>query len=223
MRSVNQKGLTVNQELFVEYLLQGYSQRKAYKLAFPDSINSKPSIIDNKAYLLFHTEKVFNRYNELKEQLHQEMMEKAVWTKEQAMYELKTLLENNKKESVRYEEAYLEEMEMYNKQIKEREQILANVEKNNKNPNKYISRKKQAEIQAQIDELKMAKIRCNRRHQSNRNVNDAILNSVQQLNTMLEFDKPKQENNQNNEPTQIQIVFGTDFIKDETKEGEKNE
>ena len=207
MRSKDKKyNLTKSQEMFCEYLNQGYSQRKAYILAFPDSKDSKPSVIDMKAWKLFHTEAIQARYNELCEITTEENIRKAIWTKEQALSELKRVLENNKKESYRYEEAYLDEMELLNKQINERLEILANVEKNNKNPAKYISKKKQAEIRAEIDELKLAKIKCNRRWQSNKSVNDAILQAVLQMNTMMGFDKLKEEKTPIEAQVQISFV-----------------
>ena len=157
---------------------------------------------------MFHTEEVQARYNELCEITTEENIRKAIWTKEQALSELKRVMENNKKEAIRYEEAYLDEMELLNRQIDEREFKIKNVEKLNKNPKTYISKKKQAEIQSEINELKLAKIKCNRRWQSNKSVNDAILQAVLQMNAMMGFDKVKEE--KTSIEAQVQISFVDD-------------
>ena len=174
--------LSQSQEMYVEYLIQGYSQRKAYIKAFPENKDSKPSTIDIKAWQLFHKENVQKRYQDLLNYIEEENIKKAVWTKEQAILELKRVLEANIKESNRYEEAYEDEMELLDKQIAERLDALAN-------PKKYMSKKTKEQLENEIDELKMAKVKVNRRHQSSKSVNDAILQAVLQLNTMMGYDK----------------------------------
>ena len=71
--------LTTKQELFVQSLIQGYSQREAYKLAY-EADNMKNETIDSKASVLFKTEKIRARYEELKN----ELKEKAFYTVEKA-------------------------------------------------------------------------------------------------------------------------------------------
>lgn len=56
--------LTVKQEKFVQGLINGLSQRQAYKNAF-DTSNMKDETIDNKAYLLLKKGEVRARYDEL--------------------------------------------------------------------------------------------------------------------------------------------------------------
>ena len=46
-------------------------------LAFPDSKDSKPSVIDMKAYKLFHTDDIQARYNELCEITTEENIRKV--------------------------------------------------------------------------------------------------------------------------------------------------
>ena len=77
-------------------------------------------------------------------------------------------------------------MELYDKQIEQKIEQL-------NNPKGYQSKKARAQLEAEIDELKFAKIRCNRRHQSNKSVNEAILSSILQLNQMMGFDKKEQD------------------------------
>ena len=71
--------LTTKQELFIQGLIKGYSQREAYKFAY-DTENMKNETIDSKASILFKTEKIRARYEELKN----ELKEKAFYTVEKA-------------------------------------------------------------------------------------------------------------------------------------------
>lgn len=57
--------LTQKQEKYVQELIKGKSQREAYKIAYPNSVNWKPNSIDNKAASLYRNEKVKARYDEL--------------------------------------------------------------------------------------------------------------------------------------------------------------
>ena len=49
--------LTTKQELFIQGLIKGYSQREAYKMAY-EADNMKNETIDSKASILFKTEKI---------------------------------------------------------------------------------------------------------------------------------------------------------------------
>ena len=71
--------LTTKQELFIQGLIKGYSQREAYKMAY-EADNMKNETIDSKASILFKTEKIRARYEELKN----ELKEKAFYTVEKA-------------------------------------------------------------------------------------------------------------------------------------------
>lgn len=183
---MKENNLTVSQELYLEYLLQGYSQRRAYIKAFPKSKDSKPSVIDQKASTLFHLEPIQKRYNELKKKLYEELINKAIWTKEQSIYELQDILYRNKRESERYEEAYEDELYLINKKMEE-------IEKSLKKPKGYMSRKKKEELEKDLDNLKASRIHLNRRHQSNKSLNEAVLSSIQQLNAIHGYDKSEKD------------------------------
>ena len=71
--------LTTKQELFIQGLIKGYSQSEAYKMAY-EADNMKNETIDSKASILFKTEKIRARYEELKN----ELKEKAFYTVEKA-------------------------------------------------------------------------------------------------------------------------------------------
>ena len=79
LKEVETLSLTTKQELFIQGLIKGYSQREAYKLAY-EAENMKNETIDSKASILFKTEKIRARYEELKN----ELKEKAFYTVEKA-------------------------------------------------------------------------------------------------------------------------------------------
>ena len=84
--------LTAKQEKFVQGLVSGLSQRQAYYEAFPNSKKWKPETVDVKASELFKHDKVLVRYNELME----EHKNKSLWTREEAINDLKWLKEQAK-------------------------------------------------------------------------------------------------------------------------------
>ena len=88
--------LTTKQELFVQSLIQGYSQREAYKLAY-EADNMKDKTIDNKAYILFSNKEIRARYEELKN----ELKEKMFYTVEKANDDL-NWIKNKAKEDIEY-------------------------------------------------------------------------------------------------------------------------
>lgn len=198
------KKLTNQQEKFIRLLIEGYTQKTAYTMAYPESKSMSISNIYSKASQVLHYPHVQEKYNEIKRIIEEELQEKAIWTREQSIYELKELLRKNRIESDRYEQAYEDEMGMLDRQIKEKENEL-------KSPKGYLSKKKKAELQDDIDNLKMARIMCNRRHQSNKNVNEAILNSIQQLNEMLGYNRHEEKKAEEQE----QVVFTNDIPEDD--------
>ena len=75
--------LTPKQEMFVQALIAGKSQREAYKEAY-NAANMKDKTIDEKACRLFANTKVRARYDELVE----EHKQKALYTREEAINDL---------------------------------------------------------------------------------------------------------------------------------------
>ena len=71
--------ITTKQELFIQGLIKGYSQREAYKMAY-EADNMKNESIDVKASNLFKQDKIRLRYEDLKN----ELKEKAFYTVEKA-------------------------------------------------------------------------------------------------------------------------------------------
>ena len=64
--------LNIKQEIFIQRLIEGYSQREAYKFAY-EADNMKNETIDNKASKLFANSEIRARYEELKNELKKQM------------------------------------------------------------------------------------------------------------------------------------------------------
>ena len=88
--------LTTNQEIFVQKLIEGCSQREAYRYAYSCE-KWKDSSVDCEASKLFNTPKILQRYEELLE----EHKNKALWNRSLAEEKLLWLLEKSQ-ESIEY-------------------------------------------------------------------------------------------------------------------------
>ena len=197
--------MTYNQEMYVEYILQGYNHRTAFIRAFPSSKSKKPSVVDSQASQLFLKDEVQAYFNKRKAEILEECKNKAVWNKERAMGELIDLLDVNKKENLRYEEAFYDELDLIDKKIEELERQM-------KKPR--IAKKLLRQLQKDVDAWRWQRIQVCKRHISNKNVNEAILSSIQQLNEIMDFKNEalrnlKESENQN----KIEILFNTDMEK----------
>ena len=88
--------LTTKQELFIQGLIKGYSQREAYKMAY-NCENMKDSTIDNNAYKLMQNNEISTRYQELLN----EQKQKALYTREEAVNDL-IWLKEKAREDIEY-------------------------------------------------------------------------------------------------------------------------
>ena len=95
--------LTSKQEKYVQGLVAGLSQRQAYREAYPNSIDWKDRTVDSRASELFKKSNVLGRYNELME----EHKNKALWTREEAINELKWLYKQAIKSIEDQDEGYV--------------------------------------------------------------------------------------------------------------------
>lgn len=75
--------LTTKQEIFVQRLIEGHSQREAYKFAY-NCEKMKDESIDVEASKLFNSPKISQRY----EELLNEHKNKALYTREEAVNDL---------------------------------------------------------------------------------------------------------------------------------------
>ena len=88
--------LTAKQEIFVQRLIEGYSQRESYRFAY-NAKNMKDETIDKRASELFSKGEIKGRYQELLE----EHKKKALWNRGLAEEKLLWLLEKSQ-ESIEY-------------------------------------------------------------------------------------------------------------------------
>ena len=88
--------LTTKQELFVQNLVAGQSQRQAYRQAYPSAKKWKDNVVDNKASELLKNGEVSVRYRELLKQFSN----MALWSREQAFNEYEWL-KNQAKEDIK--------------------------------------------------------------------------------------------------------------------------
>ena len=84
MKGGGSVSLTAKEEKYVQGLVTGLSQRKAYREAYPNSIDWKDRTVDSRASELLKKSNVLGRYNELME----EHNAKALWTREKAVKDL---------------------------------------------------------------------------------------------------------------------------------------
>lgn len=68
--------LNARQEIFVQNMVKGMTQRQAYKEAY--KVNYSDKAIDEKACVLFNSEKVQKRYKELMEQANNDAIMTAI-------------------------------------------------------------------------------------------------------------------------------------------------
>ena len=95
--------LTAKEEKYVQGLVAGLSQRKAYREAYPNAIEWKDRTVDSRASELLKKGNVLGRYNELMD----EHKEKALWTREQAVTDLIWLKEQAKSSIELDDEGYV--------------------------------------------------------------------------------------------------------------------
>ena len=125
-------GLTTKQEIFVQRLIEGNSQREAYKFAY-DAENMKDETIDKRASELFSKREIKGRYEELKNELKNKMfytVEKANDDLEWIKLKAKEDIENRgikQANSTTYLNAVKQQIELNGITIKEAKKDIDNV------------------------------------------------------------------------------------------------
>jgi len=87
--------LTDKQEKYVQGLLKGLSQRQAYKAAY-NAKNMKDNTIDRKASEILKKDYVKARYDVLRGKVVQMAEDKAIFTVESVLNDLKDIIDKNK-------------------------------------------------------------------------------------------------------------------------------
>lgn len=103
--------LTANQETFVNQLALGKTQREAYKIAYPNSVNWNDSSIDSQASRVFKRPWVKSRYEELISEIRANEQENTMWTREESIATLRYVIDKNKEDLERINKAHEEELE----------------------------------------------------------------------------------------------------------------
>lgn len=111
--------VSVQEELFIQELLRGNTQRKAYLKAYPKRMNWKEKAIDSAASTLLKKEKVRRRYDELVVAMRAEEVEKTQWTREQSVNTLRYVIDKNQQEVERIQTAAEEELQLLLEQIQQ--------------------------------------------------------------------------------------------------------
>jgi phage terminase small subunit len=83
-------------EIFAQELVQGTSQRKAYRVAFPKSVKWKDETVDSKASNLAKNDKVLARVKELQE----EISSKAIMTAQERLEFLSGIVKDINQEKI---------------------------------------------------------------------------------------------------------------------------
>ena len=154
--------LTPQQEKFVNLLVQGLTQRQAYIKAYPNN-RMKTGTIDNYASRVFRTPKVFARYQELLEEFREREKEKSGWTREQSIETLRFVIDTNKKDLERIQQAAIEELELLQKQVQENPELAPQL------------------IAMMIQQKKKTR--------ANKTNNDALISATAALNQMLGYNE----------------------------------
>lgn len=110
--------ITKAQEIFVNELIRGKSQRQAFLRAYPEKASWKWSSIDSAASTLLKKEKVAKRYDALMNRIRAAELEKTKWTREQAIETLKGVIKRNVEEYEKIQTAIDDEIERLLKKIK---------------------------------------------------------------------------------------------------------
>lgn len=111
--------LTERQEIFVQSLVKGYSQRQSMLKAYPSRKKWKDNSIDSAASTLLKNTKVRKRYDELLNEMRERETEKTRWTREQSIETLKYVIGVNKKDLERIDRAAEEELELLHQMMTE--------------------------------------------------------------------------------------------------------
>ena len=110
--------LTRAQEVFINELIKGKSQRQAFLKAYPNKASNQWNSIDSAASTLLKQEKVAKRYNELMEQIRAKEQAETQWTREQAIKTLRGIIDKNQEEYDRIQAVIEEEIETLLEKIK---------------------------------------------------------------------------------------------------------
>lgn len=155
--------LTIEQDIFVNELVKGKSQRQAFLVAWPHKAAWQWNSIDAAASAEFRKQPVRARYNSLILKLRNKEQRKTEWTRDQAIKTLKDVIDRNKDEQERIQAAINDEIEV----------LLEKIHKNPSKAEKYTK---------ELLTKRKARITSN-------TYNTGIINAVSELNKMEGFNE----------------------------------
>lgn len=88
-------GLTQKQEIYVQELIKGNSQREAYKIAYPKSRYWADNTLDARASRLLKSYKVYARYNELKAKVIKYLEDNSIITTSEIIKEIVSIAKDD--------------------------------------------------------------------------------------------------------------------------------
>lgn len=173
------KELTAKQEKFCQEIANGKTQRQAMLVAYPSRGSWTNESLDVCACNLMKNNKVKLRIEELRSRMEQ----KIEWNRTRALNEINYVLEMNKKDMARIQDAYQDEIDMLEGKILQITSSIAEC----KDMKQVIAKTKEVQ---DISE-KIAKLKKQKRVNST-NIN-GILNATKILNRMYGLDITKVE------------------------------
>lgn len=134
--------ISVGEEKFVTYILQGMSQYEAYKKAFPSCKKWKDHSIRNNAYKLRHTPKIEARIQDRQEEILKQENSEVIWSREKATAELMGVIQRANRDLDRIDDAFNEQVAYVEAMI----ETEKNQDEKIKLMNKYFNLKKQRRV-----------------------------------------------------------------------------
>lgn len=87
--------LTEKREEFVRGLVEGLTQRKAYRRAFPSSRKWKDTTVDKRASELFKNGEILGRFQELQKEKAEDRRQKNLWSYEESVKGLMWIMQQS--------------------------------------------------------------------------------------------------------------------------------
>lgn len=112
------KKLTVAQEKFIYELIKGTTQSEAYMIAYPTTRKWQPQSVHVAASKLMAQPHIQTHYNKLLEEFRAREKEKTGWTREQSIETLRFVIDANKKDIERINQAAEDELIFLQEQLK---------------------------------------------------------------------------------------------------------
>lgn len=134
--------ISVGEEKFVTYILQGMSQYAAYKKAFPSCKKWKDQSIRSNAFKLRHSPKIEARIEQRQYEIAQQENQEVIWSREKATAELMSVINRANRDLDRIDTAFNEQLKYLELLIEDEE----NAQNKIKLMNQYFNLKKQRRV-----------------------------------------------------------------------------